>query len=70
MIETVLENVTKHKEITDVYLHVHTANDDAQRFYTRFGFVLGEKVENYYRGVEPPDAFVMRKAVNAAADVD
>lgn len=55
--------------IKEIYLHVHTANTEAQRFYERFGFVKGnngEAVKSYYRGIEPPDAFVYRKPCNGA----
>ncbi len=56
-----------HADIKEVYLHVHTANADAQRFYESFGFVRHpEAVRGYYTGIDPPDAFMLRRAVNGA----
>jgi ribosomal protein S18 acetylase RimI-like enzyme len=63
VLETVLNAASKHPEIVEIYLHVHTGNEEAQRFYKRFGFEVGETVSSYYRGITPPDAFVMRKVV-------
>ena len=56
----------KHSDIREIYLHVHTANVRAQHFYEKFGFVQSGTALNYYRGIEPPDAFVYRRAVNGA----
>lgn len=42
-------------------LHVQTSNDDAIRFYEQFGFEKGELVEGYYKRIDPPDCFVLRK---------
>jgi ribosomal protein S18 acetylase RimI-like enzyme len=61
----ILANVRKQPEIKEVYLHVWTANEDALRFYeTKFGFVRGEKMESYYRRIDPPDAYVLTLKVN------
>jgi ribosomal protein S18 acetylase RimI-like enzyme len=46
-----------------VYLHVWAANDEAKRFYGRFGFEEGPEIPNYYRGIDPPHGVVLRKVV-------
>jgi ribosomal protein S18 acetylase RimI-like enzyme len=51
----------------EVFLHVWVGNEGAMRFYSRLGFVAGERISNYYRRIEPPDAIVMRLALPAAA---
>lgn len=56
-----------HGDIKEVYLHVHTVNEEAQRFYESFGFTkAAEPVRGYYAGIDPPDAFLYRRAVNGA----
>lgn len=41
-------------------LNVHVANEDGLAFYERLGFVESERVENYYRQLEPSTCIVMR----------
>lgn len=57
--------------MTEVYVHVHTANTEACRFYETNGFTRdGEVLVGYYtqnRDVPPPkDAYVFRKATGTA----
>mmetsp|Transcript_6200 Transcript_6200/g.8064 ORF Transcript_6200/g.8064 Transcript_6200/m.8064 type:complete len:163 (+) Transcript_6200:118-606(+) len=62
LIESVLEYCNQHKDIREVALHVQVSNTDAIRFYTsRFNFVQGEMVENYYRRIDPPHCFLLYK---------
>lgn len=63
-----LDALPKHPDIAEVYLHVWTANDDAKRFYRRFGFEEGAEVPNYYRGIDPPHGVVLRKVVARGGD--
>mmetsp|Transcript_35437 Transcript_35437/g.85764 ORF Transcript_35437/g.85764 Transcript_35437/m.85764 type:complete len:200 (+) Transcript_35437:838-1437(+) len=52
------------KDVTEVSLHVHVENQDAINFYTqKFGFLKGERVENYYnkRSVDPPHSIRLYK---------
>jgi ribosomal protein S18 acetylase RimI-like enzyme len=43
-------------------LHVQTSNTDAMKFYgEKFGFERGELVENYYKRIDPPHCYVLRK---------
>ena len=37
------------------------SNEDAIAFYERFGFRVVERKENYYKRIEPADAFVLQK---------
>lgn len=41
--------------------HVQINNESALDFYKRFGFEIVETVENYYKRIEPADAYVLEK---------
>ena len=62
-----LESVGRHPEVSEVYLHMWTANEDALRLYRRFGFTVSETVAGYYHGISPADCHILRKAVNVVA---
>ena len=44
-----------------------TNNDEAIRFYSRFGFEVGETVPGYYKRLDPPDAVVLRKRLQPSS---
>ena len=48
-------------EVIEAYLHVQINNDEAIEFYRKLNFEQGERIENYYRRIEPPHAVVLRK---------
>jgi ribosomal protein S18 acetylase RimI-like enzyme len=47
--------------VKEVMLHVQISNEDAMKFYDRLGFEKGEMVENYYKRIDPPHCYVLRK---------
>ena len=51
---------TELPEVKEAYLHVQTSNDEAIEFYKRFGFEVGEVLENYYTRIDPPHAVILR----------
>ncbi|GLJ18100.1 hypothetical protein SUGI_0319590 [Cryptomeria japonica] len=51
--------------ISEIYLHVQTNNEEAISFYKKFGFEIVETIKNYYINISPPDCFVVRKILNA-----
>mmetsp|Transcript_10951 Transcript_10951/g.15362 ORF Transcript_10951/g.15362 Transcript_10951/m.15362 type:complete len:176 (-) Transcript_10951:1756-2283(-) len=67
MIASILEYFEQHKDdelstVDEITLHVQTSNTDAMNFYaSRFGFVKGEMVENYYRRIDPPHCYILSK---------
>jgi len=46
------------------------SNTDAIAFYERFGFRIIERKENYYKRIEPADAFVLQKNLRSTPDTD
>jgi len=44
------------------------SNSDAIAFYERFGFRIIERKENYYKRIEPADAFVLQKNLRPMPD--
>ena len=42
-------------------------NEDAINFYRNFGFDVVETKENYYKRIEPPDAYVLEKKLDGGA---
>lgn len=43
-------------------------NESAIAFYDKFGFEIVEKKENYYKRIEPADAFVLQKTFRYKKD--
>ena len=43
------------------FRHVQVSNDSAIKFYEKFGFEIVERKQNYYKRIEPADAFVLQK---------
>ncbi|KAL0401638.1 UNVERIFIED_CONTAM: putative N-acetyltransferase san, partial [Sesamum latifolium] len=46
--------------IGEVYLHVQTNNEDAIKFYKKFGFEITETI---YTNITPPDCYVVTKFI-------
>ena len=44
-----------------MYLHVLCSNESALEFYKSNGFVIKEKLENYYTDLDPPHCFILEK---------
>mmetsp|Transcript_49778 Transcript_49778/g.101636 ORF Transcript_49778/g.101636 Transcript_49778/m.101636 type:complete len:181 (+) Transcript_49778:169-711(+) len=62
LLESVLNQAARDARIDEAYLHVQTSNVDALNFYQRFGFVIKDKILNYYRKIEPPDCYLLAKS--------
>ena len=43
--------------------HVQVNNDSAIEFYKKFGFEIVETKKQYYKRIEPSDAYVLQKTL-------
>ncbi len=59
----VLDYCEKDGNIDSIYLHVQVNNDVALAFYNKFNFEVLERKEQYYKRIEPSDAFVLSKKI-------
>lgn len=49
------------------FSHVQVSNDDALAFYKNFGFEIVELSKNYYKRIEPTDAYLVEKPMKGQA---
>mmetsp|Transcript_18979 Transcript_18979/g.22672 ORF Transcript_18979/g.22672 Transcript_18979/m.22672 type:complete len:193 (-) Transcript_18979:287-865(-) len=64
------EKTGKFAAVEEIVLHVQTSNEGAMKFYIDgFGFEKGEMVENYYKRIDPPHCFILRKKMTHADSV-
>ncbi|KAG6476009.1 probable N-acetyltransferase san [Zingiber officinale] len=65
LLKHVLDLSEKKNNISKIYLHVQTNNEDAIAFYKKFGFEIVDTIYNYYANISPPDCYVLSKEVHA-----
>ncbi|GAA5999878.1 hypothetical protein JCM10207_005953 [Rhodosporidiobolus poonsookiae] len=53
--------------VESVYLHVQVGNDDARRFWEKWGFEVKDTVRDYYRKLSPRDAWLLERKVVPSA---
>ncbi|KAK9762815.1 N-alpha-acetyltransferase 50 [Basidiobolus ranarum] len=61
LLQHILKECEKEKNIRKIYLHVQTGNEEALKFYEKFGFIKSHLVEHYYRRIQDSNAFVLFK---------
>lgn len=61
LLNHVLEMCSK-QNMCEIYLHVQTNNEDAIKFYKKFGFKITDTIQNYYINIEPRDCYVVTKS--------
>lgn len=59
-------DLSAKQNISEIYLHVQTNNDDAIAFYKKFGFEITDTIQNYYANITPPDCYVLSKFTGQA----
>lgn len=63
LLQHILEQAKLAKDISRVYLHVQTTNDKAVEFYKKFGFEVIGTEKDYYKNIEPKDAYILSKTI-------
>lgn len=59
------------ERITNSFLvsrHVQVSNEGAIEFYGRFGFEIIETKQQYYKRIDPADAYVLQKTLRKKSD--
>lgn len=57
----VLQHASRVPRFTYIYLHVQITNQAALTFYQKHGFHIIGMEKNYYRDIEPRDAYILRR---------
>ncbi|WAR05542.1 NAA50-like protein [Mya arenaria] len=68
MLDHVLDICTKDGNYDNVFLHVQVNNEGAIKFYEKHGFAIVEEKKNYYKRIEPADAYVLQKTFRSKTD--
>jgi ribosomal protein S18 acetylase RimI-like enzyme len=55
------DTLRKDPEIKGIHMHVWTSNTAAFEFYKRQGLEVLKVEEGYYKDLDPPDSYVLRK---------
>ncbi|KAH8549387.1 acyl-CoA N-acyltransferase [Umbelopsis sp. PMI_123] len=65
LLDHILEHAatTKEHNITSVYLHVQTTNQEALSFYKNQGFEITGTTTSYYKNIDDKDAHVLSKPI-------
>eukprot|EP00897_Mesotaenium_endlicherianum_P003622 jgi/Mesen1/3288/ME000191S02429 len=63
LLRHVLSLCEQDPSVEEIYLHVQTSNDEALEFYKKFGFQVTGTIERYYRRIQPPDCYILSKAL-------
>ncbi|CAM9672578.1 unnamed protein product, partial [Scytosiphon promiscuus] len=61
LLRRVLDSLPRYPSVEQVYLHVQTNNGEAVGFYEKHGFKVEETIANYYKRIDHPDCFVLKK---------
>ncbi|MCS6886178.1 MAG: N-acetyltransferase [Acidobacteriota bacterium] len=61
-----VESALLYRKINLVHLEVRISNKPAQRLYTRLGYIIVKRLENYYTNGE--DAYLMVKSLTEGED--
>lgn len=61
LLEHVLDVCARTGDFSSVFLHVQVSNESAIKFYQNFGFEIVDTRKQYYKKIEPSDAYVLQK---------
>ena len=56
-----MDKASKDPALSEVYLHVQLGNDEAKQFYLSNGFEDAGIIKDYYKRIDPPDCYILKK---------
>ncbi|WKY04108.1 hypothetical protein Q1695_005237 [Nippostrongylus brasiliensis] len=65
LLDYVFSLTAKDSSIENIFLHVQTSNETALSFYKNRGFEQAGIAKDYYKHVEPKDAYILVKKVKS-----
>uniref|UniRef100_A0A7S2USK3 N-acetyltransferase domain-containing protein n=1 Tax=Fibrocapsa japonica TaxID=94617 RepID=A0A7S2USK3_9STRA len=68
LLERVLSACEAYDDLDHIYLHVQTSNTEALNFYRCFGFEQTDIIRNYYKRIEPPDCYILKKRLSGSQE--
>lgn len=63
LLQHILDQAKLAKDISKVCLHVQINNEKAVEFYKKNGFEVVCTEKDYYKNIEPADAYFLSKAI-------
>lgn len=63
LVEHILKQSQLSTDISRVYLHVQVTNDAAVDFYKKNQFEVKKTEKDYYKNIEPRDAYLLSKEI-------
>ncbi|KAI8090531.1 acyl-CoA N-acyltransferase [Thamnidium elegans] len=63
LFEHILEQAKLAKNVSKVYLHAQTTNNRAIEFYKKYDFEIVSTEKDYYKNIEPRDAYLLSKTI-------
>lgn len=61
MMANLEKELSEKSKVDGVYLHMHVLNKVGLKFYESCGFLVDERLENYYTDLEEPHCLILRK---------
>jgi len=62
--------VKDNSDAVAIYLHMHVINEIGKKFYEKCGYVVEERLDNYYTDLEEPHCYILRKVINRQKPID
>ncbi|EIE89248.1 hypothetical protein G6F46_008324 [Rhizopus delemar] len=63
LVEHILKEAKTSNDVSKVYLHVQVTNTSAVEFYKKNEFEVVKTEKDYYKNIEPRDAFLLAKTI-------
>lgn len=58
------KDLTDRSDAQGIYLHMHVLNVIGKRFYETCGFLVDERLDNYYTDLDEPHCLILLKTLD------